>query len=250
MKRFSILPMIAAVLWAWPATANDPNDVDLKIILAVDVSSSVDMQEAILQRDGYVHAFLNPVLVDRMLSGPLGRIAVSYVEWAGVDHIRVVADWRLLASPADATTFSRYLAGQRISTAPFTSISGIIDFARGYMRRTSYRSEREVIDISGDGPNSDGRRVRRARDDAVRDGITINGLPVLSTRHHADSKAAPFVGLYGYYVANVIGGPGAFAVEAVEFESFAEALLSKLSREMEWRKGEDKVALAPAPTER
>lgn len=247
MSRFPLLAAMTAalILTSDSAPAQDTTDVDLAIVLAVDVSSSIDKQEAILQRNGYVAAFLNPVLIDRMLSGPTGRIAVSYVEWAGVDHIRLVADWRLITSPRDAEAFSRHLAGQSISTAPYTSISGLIDFARVHLQRAPYHAARQVIDISGDGPNSDGRRVKSARDDTVRDGITINGLPVLSSRHDAGSKAAPFVGLYGYYVDNVIGGPGAFAIEAVEFENFADALLAKLSREMDWHKGDDKVALAP-----
>ena len=252
MPRFLIISGLIAllVLTTDSVAAQDSTEVDLALVLAVDVSSSIDMQEATLQRNGYVAAFLNPVLIDRMLSGPAGQIAVSYVEWAGIDHMKLVADWRLIASPADAEAFSRHLAAQTISSAPYTSISGLIDFARVHLQRAPYRSTRHVIDISGDGPNSDGRRVKNARDDAVRDGITINGLPVLSSRHDTDSKAAPYVGLYGYYVNNVIGGPGAFAIEAKEFENFGDALLEKLSREFDWEEGKDKVALAPTLPER
>jgi hypothetical protein len=206
-------------------------EVDLELLLAVDVSTSVDPLEAELQRNGYVAAFTDPALQQAILDSTTGRIAVSYVEWAGANYQRTVIDWTVIDSAETAAAFAGTLKSKAISSAPSTSISGLIDFARRAFRSNAFQGLRRVIDISGDGPNSAGRSAAAARDDAVAEGITINGLPVLSSR--PDPVAgAPATGVERYYRRHVIGGPGAFLLEVAEFENFAPILLKKLIREI------------------
>ena len=223
--------------------------VDLELVLAVDVSRSVDNQEAKMQRNGYLLALLHPAVLSAIGSGPLGRIAVLYVEWAGQTHQRKVVDWRVIDGLATARAFVGRLEPQTISRAPYTSISAVIDFARAEIAGNGFEAPRATIDISGDGPNSDGRRVKAARDDAVAAGITINGLPILSTRPSEDG-IAPAIGVASYYERNVIGGRGAFAYEVEEYRNFAPILVDKLVREI---RGQIEVSglvrdrLRPAP---
>ena len=230
----ALLSLLLVMLLASAAARGDQLEaVDLELVLAVDVSSSVDPFEARLQRQGYVYALSHPVIIDAVNSGRLGRIAVLYVEWAGQTHQRIVVDWQVIDDQASAQNFSARLAAQRISTAPYTSISSLIDFARAEIHSNRYQGRRAVIDISGDGPNSDGRLVRDARDDAVASRITINGLPVLSTRPGPGGTSPPSTFLNSYYIDHVIGGPGAFTMEVNEYKNFGTTLLKKLQREIE-----------------
>ena len=205
--------------------------VDLEIILAVDVSASVDRIEAALQRGGYVTALRHPAVLRAIRAGPAGAIAATYVEWAGWSFQRTVVDWRVIEDAPSARAFVDLLTERPIASVPYTSISGLIDFARRRFRDNGYDGLRRVIDISGDGPNSDGRMVKAARDDAVAAGITINGLPILSTRPSLDG-VSPAIGVASYYVRNVIGGPGAFALEVLEYDTFTPTLVEKLVREI------------------
>ena len=206
-------------------------EVDLELVLAVDVSSSVDDVEARLQRDGYLRALVHPYVIDAIRSGPKGRIAVIYIEYAGRTFQRVVADWVILQDLKSAQAFTRRIANSPFSSAPSTSISALIDFSVNQILTNSFSAGRAIIDVSGDGPNSDGRPVWDARDDAVLRGITINGLPILSSR--PDPKGfAPSVGVTNHYRRFVIGGPGAFLIGVNEFENFTPALVKKLVREI------------------
>lgn len=213
------------------ALAAQARDVDLELVLAVDVSSSVDPHEAELQRDGYVQAITHPEVLRATSLGPFGRIAVVYVEWAGEEFQQVVVDWQVIEGIETAQAFATALSEQPITSAPSTSISALIDFAHASMRSNSFRGLRHVIDISGDGPNSAGRPVWEARDDAVLAGITINGLPILSSRPDPQGFS-PSVGVTRHYRRHVIGGNGAFAIEVNEFQNFAGAIVSKLVREI------------------
>jgi hypothetical protein len=205
--------------------------VDLELVLAIDVSLSIDAEEARLQRDGYVAAFLDPAVVDAIKGGILGRIAVIYFEWAHAAHNRVVAEWTLIDSYDAAAGFASILHDREPGPAHYTSISGAIDFAARLFDDNGFEGTRQVIDISGDGPNNRGDLVVRARDRAVAEGITINGLPIL------DQGPGPF-GRYSipnldlYYRDCVIGGPGAFVVVAETFEDFASAIRRKLILEI------------------
>ncbi len=206
-------------------------EVDLELVLAVDVSSSVDEVEARLQKNGYLQALVHPYVIDAIRSGPKGRIAVIYIEYAGKSFQRVVADWTILQGLKSAEAFTQLLAKSPVSSAPSTSISALIDFSVQQIMNNAYSAQRAIIDVSGDGPNSDGRNVWDARDDAVSRGITINGLPILSSR--PDPKGfAPSVGVTNHYRRFVIGGPDSFLIGVNEFENFAPALVKKLVREI------------------
>jgi hypothetical protein len=206
-------------------------EVDLELILAVDVSGSIDEVEAGLQRRGYVDAIMDPRVVEAIRHGPLGRIAVTYIEWAGTFHQRHVVDWTLIEDDTSARAFSSAIGEAPISTEVWTSISAAIDYAAPLFDDNGFEGLRRVIDISGDGYNNRGRPVMVARDAAVAIGITINGLPIMNSRPNRWGGMPP-PDLDRYYEQNVIGGPGAFQVIAESFDTFADAILHKLIREI------------------
>ncbi len=217
-------------------------EVDIELVLAVDVSSSVDAVEARLQKNGYLEALVDPYVIDAITTGKIGRIAVIYIEYAGKSYQRVVADWAVISDMESARAFTRTLSLAAVSTAPSTSISALIDFSVQQIFNNGYSARRAIIDISGDGPNSDGRPVWDARDDAVSLGITINGLPILSSRPDPQGFS-PAVGVASHYRRYVIGGPGSFLMNVNEFKNFAPVLVEKLIREirepaltLSWRK--------------
>ena len=223
---------LAAVLLALlvPARAA-AQPVDLELVLAVDVSGSVDRDEARLQRDGYVAALTDPQVIDAVRGGLHGRIAVTYFEWAGYRHRRLLADWHLVHDRASAEAFAARLAAAPIATGVSTSISGAIQFALPLFGQGGFQGERRVIDISGDGPNNDGPDVTAARDQALALGVTINGLPILNDRPNV-ANFPNLDDLDEYYDGCVIGGPGAFMVVAQGFETFAAAVKRKLILEI------------------
>jgi len=204
--------------------------VDLELVLAVDVSGSVDPVEARLQRKGYADAFRDPRVIRAIAGGALGRIAVVYVEWAGVDFQGVAIDWTVIADAASAGAFADRIAQLAPRTWRWTSLSGAIDFSVPLFARNAYEAERKVIDISGDGRNNSGRPAAEARDDAVAQGIVINGLPIMNDRENFGSPPDPNLDVW--YEANVIGGPGSFLVVAENFGTFSEAIVRKLLLEI------------------
>ncbi len=214
---------------AAPARAGEV-PVDLELILAVDVSGSIDEAEAALQREGYVKAIAHPDIVAAIRGGMLGRIAVTYFEWSGVGWQEKVLDWTLIKDPASARAFSQALARAPIDSGPWTSISGAIDFAVPMFEANGYEGTRRVIDISGDGPNNVGGYVPQARDRAVARGIIINGLPIMNDRPNYVRLPMPNLDLY--YRNCVIGGPGAFIVVTHDFKAFATAIRRKLVLEI------------------
>lgn len=234
---FSVL-LAASLLMPAPAWAEE-EDVDLLLVLAADVSRSVDERKFRLQRGGYANAITDPRVVQAMMAGPRGRIALMFIEWSGDGDQAVVLDWSVIASPADA---QRAADQVRTATRAFmgrTSISSAIDFSMGQLRRSPYRAPRRVIDISGDGTNNSGRDVSIARNEAVAQDVVINGLVILSEEPLAfnPQHTHPPGGLTKYFETNVIGGPASFVVEAESFEAFGQSLISKLIKE---------VAAAPA----
>ena len=224
-----ILTSLCLSLPAAPAAAQTP--VDLELILAVDVSGSVDPDEAKLQRNGYVQALLNPKVQAAIRGGPFGCIAATYVEWAGESHQHTVVGWTELSDTPSIERFAGMVAEAPMMTEQWTSISAAIDFAVPQFENNGFEGTRLVIDVSGDGENNRGRPVEEARDAAVARGITINGLPILNDRPNPWGGAAPN-DLEGYYRDHVIGGPGAFLVPARDFDAFADAILSKLLLEV------------------
>ncbi|MEQ9609390.1 MAG: DUF1194 domain-containing protein, partial [Kiloniellaceae bacterium] len=169
--------VLIAALPTQPTQAQQEVAVDLELVLAVDVSLSIDTGEARLQRQGYVEAFRDPDVLQAIRGGILGRIAVTYFEWANSAHTHMVVGWTVIDSPASAETFAAALAKRRPGPAHYTSISGAIDFGARLFDDNGFEGTRQVIDVSGDGPNNWGDLVVHARDRAVARGITINGLP-------------------------------------------------------------------------
>jgi hypothetical protein len=220
--------VLAATLVGRPAPGAAA-EVDLALVLAVDISNSMDPEEQQLQREGFVQAFRSPLVHDAIRSGMLGRIAVAYVEWAGVNNQQIVVPWTELEGAEDATSFSDRLAAAPIRRGPRTSISGAIDFSVNLLAQRKDEALRQVIDVSGDGANNQGRSVTQARDDAVAKGITINGLPLLLKRPTGSWDVEK---LDEHYRDCVIGGPGAFMIPVRDRNQFAEAIKTKIIREI------------------
>ena len=197
--------------------------VDLQLVLAVDASGSVDQRRFELQKQGYVAAFRDPRVLHAIQSGATQAIAVTMIQWTGPELQIQVLPWTLIKDATTAHAFAAAIAAMpRRLFSGGTSISGAIDYAVPLMLESPFKGTRRVIDISGDGSNNRGRPAASARGDAVRAGIVINGLPILALEP----------GLDHYFVDNVIGGPGAFVIAAESYETFADAILKKLIREM------------------
>ncbi len=210
--------------------ATDLPEVDAEIVLAVDVSFSMDPGEQKLQRAGYVEALTSPEFANALASGPIGAIALTYVEWSSVGDHKILVGWHLIDGPAAAEEFATELAEAPYRRAWRTSISSAIDFSATLFDRSGFRSARRIIDVSGDGPNNDGRPVTEARDEAVSHGIAINGLPLLirpPTLAYADIENLDI-----YYSDCVIGGPGAFVIAVRDRQAFVTATRTKLVREI------------------
>lgn len=219
--------------------------VDLEIVLAVDVSGSVDNYEARQQRDGYVAALRDPAVIKAIAANEHRRIAVAYIEWAGGTYQQTVADWALIDSEASAYAFADLLERAPIGRERWTSISGGIDYAMPMFDANGYAGERLVIDVSGDGMNNSGRSLAFARDEALGRGIVINGLPILNDRPQPFDMPTPMEQqLDRYYERYVIGGPGSFMVTAQSFEDFKTAVLAKLIREIAAADGPYEVTIA------
>lgn len=224
----------AVLLWLGLApapAAAERQPVDLELVLAVDVSGSIDAEEMKLQRDGYVAALTHPDVVSAITRGVLGRIALAYVEWAGHEVRRVVVDWAVIADRSSAEAFAAKLAAAPIRSGVSTSISGAIEYVLPMFGANGYEGTRRVIDISGDGPSNQGTLVTVARDRAEAAGVVINGLPILNDRPNAlNFPNLPDLDLY--YEGCVITGDGAFVVVANNFEAFGEAVRRKLILEI------------------
>jgi Protein of unknown function (DUF1194) len=201
--------------------------VDLELVLAVDISGSIDEAEARLQREGYTRALAHPEIIQAIQSGVYGRVAITYVEWASDDHQQRVVEWTLVSDNASAKMLADVLAEAPFSSGRSTSISGVIDYSAKLFAENGYKGFRRVIDISGDGYNNGGRRAEWARDQAVAAGITINGLPILADRPNPWGGTPP-ADLDRYFEERVIGGPGAFLMVAEDFTAFARAIMKKL----------------------
>jgi hypothetical protein len=223
---FSVL--LSGLFFLSPPTSAET--VDLQLVLAVDVSGSMDDDEHALQRDGYVSALSHPQVVQAIQGGYVGRIAVTYVEWAGTDSQVVAVPWRVISDQPTADTFAGELAKTPIAWIRGTSISGALAFAAGRFDGRGFESERRVIDISGDGPNNMGLPVDTVRDRVVARGIVINGLPVMI--HPQRGGWGIGEDLEPYYRDCVIGGRGSFVVPVTEAKQFARAVRRKLVLEI------------------
>lgn len=231
-RRLGVL-LALAVLAGGLATGRtakaDVLPVDVELVLAVDVSLSMDLDEQALQRDGYAAAFRDPQIIAAIKANAHGRIAVSYVEWAGAGNLRLTIPWMLVDSEAAGEAFADRLMKEPISRWRKTSISAGLLFAAKQFEGSNYRGERRVIDISGDGPNNDGPPVESVRDKLVAEGIVINGLPLLLK---APQGWFDLVDLDEYYEDCVIGGTGSFSIAVRKKEEFAQAVKRKILLEV------------------
>jgi len=226
-----VIVVLVLTLSGWNAHVQAKEPVDLLLVLAADVSRSVDADKFKLQREGYAAAFSDSHVINAITSGLRGGIAVCFVEWSGAGSQRLVIDWALIKDLAAAKQFGDQLLEIPRSFANSTSISGGIDFALAQFARAPFDTERRTIDVSGDGNNNNGRDVHSARDEAVAAGVTVNGLVILTDEQFSSSPEHTG-GLEKYYRDNVIGGPGAFVLVAKDFNSFGNLLIKKLIAEI------------------
>ena len=225
---------LIALLACQTSFARAAEEVDLLLVLASDVSRSVDHPKFLLQRDGYAAAMSSPQVIDAIKSGPTGKIAVNFLEWSGYGAQKIVVDWTIIDSAASGRRMGDLIVEAPRSFADRTSIAGGIDFAVAQLERSPYTAVRRTIDVSGDGTNNAGRDVRLARDEALAKGIAINGLVILSDRsvpwnaEHTNPPGGP----EKYYQDNVRGGPGSFVMVAEDFQSFGKAIIKKMIAEI------------------
>lgn len=206
------------------AQAQAQTQVDLALVLAVDVSYSMDPDEQTLQREGFSEAFRSPLVRDAIQGGMTGKIAVTYVEWAGQSDQQVVIPWTVLDSPESILAFADRIMSTVPRRARYTSVSGAIDFAAGLLLQSGLNAARRVIDVSGDGANNQGRPVTQARDEATAKGIIINGLPIMLKK----PGALDIPNLDAYFKDCVIGGQGSFMVPVRERDQFPQAIKDKI----------------------
>jgi hypothetical protein len=240
MGRIALAPLVAllllAILGLSPVRADS---VDVALVLVTDVSRSIDDTEFRLEKDGYASAFTNRRVLDAIQGGPAGQIAVAYVEFASSFEVRTVLDWTVIRDKASAQAFVDKLSAAPRSFWGRTAIGAGIEQGMQLLAETGLNPARRVIDVCGDGTNNAGREVADVRDDAVKAGITINGLAIINDHPVSWTFAhvQPPGGLVNYYRENVTGGPGSFVLEVHDFTSFGEAMTRKLV---------DEIAVGPA----
>ncbi|OFW97223.1 MAG: hypothetical protein A3D94_13690 [Alphaproteobacteria bacterium RIFCSPHIGHO2_12_FULL_66_14] len=227
-RRFALVGSLAATVAATAAKAATP--VDLQLVLAVDVSRSIDEIEAELQRRGYVEALTSDRVIDAILSGEHRRIALCYTEWAGAHYQVVVIDWSVIDSATAARRFADKLAEAPRTYQSWTAVGAALIHAGERFENPDFTTKRRVIDVSGDGRTNDGPPAGIVRDQLVAQGIVVNGLPVMMNR--TNFGRPPDLSLDKYYEENVIGGPGSFLIVAETFDHFSRAVRTKLVREI------------------
>jgi hypothetical protein len=242
MRRRSILACCPAIYSKLPATqqrssvvpASEEVAVDLSLVLTTDVSSSIDDDEALLQREGYRAALTDRAVLNLVATGPHAAIGVAYVEWSGLAFQRLLLPWTRIASSADALAWSAALARQPLAPVGSrrgTSISRAIAFSLRILGDAPWKATRQLIDICGDGGNNNGGPVEEMRDSAVAKGVTLNGL-VIEGGDPNETGVAPPATLEDYYRNSVVGGPDAFVLAVASFDDFPGAIRRKLVREL------------------
>lgn len=227
IKAAATVLCLSCVLPASNAGMVDDASVDVELVLAVDVSRSMDESEFALQREGYAEALRHPDFIAAVKAGSHGRILLTYFEWSGAAQPDSIVDWMVIDSAEGAAEFALRIENRPDAGSRYgTSISQAIDFGSGLISANTIKGERKVLDVSGDGPNNLGRMVTEARDAAVAQGIVINGLPMLV------SPSRTFRDLDRYYADCVIGGPGAFVLPVNDIAEFATAIRRKLILEV------------------
>ena len=239
--------LLAGFSAAIPARAED---VDLLLVLAADVSRSIDDDEFLLQRKGYAAALVDRRVLKAITGGANKSIAATFIEWSGADEQKAVVDWSVIRDGEDAAAVAAQIIAAPRSFLSRTAISSAIDFSVERLGAASASAERKVIDISGDGTSNAGRAVAEARDDAVAKGVTINGLAIINTKASPGftTHTQPPGGLPNYYRENVIGGTGAFLLVVENFETFTDAMTRKLVSEITALPvGQRSAGLGPRP---
>jgi hypothetical protein len=232
--RSVLVGAVLTVTLCLGAPAARAETVDLALVLAADVSRSIDDDEFKLQRQGYAAAVTDQRVLSAIAAGQYGAIAICFVEWSGPDEQQVVADWTVIRDGESAASFATTLIDAPRSFVGRTSISAAVDFSRAYFTKSGVTYERRVIDVSGDGTNNSGRPLLDARDEAVAAGITINGLAIINQKPNPGyfAHTQPPEGLPEYYRQNVTGGPGSFLLVVQDFSTFGEAMTQKLISEI------------------
>jgi Protein of unknown function (DUF1194) len=227
------LTLVALALTQFPF-AHAAERVDLLLVLAMDVSRSMDQAKFQLQRQGYAAAISNSQVLKAITSGPYQKIAICFIDWSGPFEQKLVIDWSIIDSPAAASRFADLIVEAPRSFYNSTSIGSAIDFAAAQIARAPFEAERHAIDVSGDGTNNAGRDVRFFRDRAVANDIIVNGIVILTDIQFAQNPAHtnPPGGIEKYYRDNVIGGPGSFVMVAEDYNSFGRAMVKKLIAEI------------------
>lgn len=232
LRALAIAGAFCAVSPPTAAQQQQEIGVGVELVLAVDVSRSIDPIEQAIQRRGYAEAMRSPEVKSAILHGIWGQVAITYVEWAGAFSQSVLIPWTLIDSEAAADAFAARIEAEPMTAESRTSISGAIDFSGPLFEGNGFSGMRRVIDVSGDGPNNSGRGVMEARDAAVARGITINGLPLMTNSDSGFGSWSTIPDLDRYYADCVIGGPGAFAIPVTNWEEFPEAVRRKLVLEL------------------
>jgi hypothetical protein len=227
---------LVALLSVIGAPARAAEQVDLLLVLASDVSRSVDARKFELQRQGYAAALSNPRVIEAINSGPQGRIAICFVEWSGATSQKVIIDWTIVSDMASARRIGDQMLELPRSFADRTSISAGLEYAMNQLELAPFTAPRRTIDVSGDGTNNSGRDIASVRDEVLAKGVTINGLVIFSDSPLPwnPEHTNPPGGLDTYYRNNVIGGPGAFVMAAENHNSFGQAIVKKLIAEIAW----------------
>ena len=240
MRTFRWIVMLIALAAGLIPVACAAEDVDLLLVLAMDVSRSMDQPKFLLQRQGYGAAIADPQVLAAINSGPHQKIAVCFIDWSGPFEQRLVIDWNVIDNLETAQHFGELINNARRSFANSTSIGTALNFATNQLAAAPHQAERRAIDVSGDGTNNAGRDVRFFRDRAVAKDIVINGIVILTDPQTAQNPqhTNPPGGIDKYYRDNVIGGPGSFVMVAEDYKSFGRAMVQKLIAE---------IAAAPAP---
>jgi hypothetical protein len=229
------LALVASLLVLGGA-ARAAEQVDLLLVLASDVSRSVDSRKFQLQREGYAAALSNPRVIDAIRSGPHGRIAICFVEWSGATSLKLVIDWTLVSDAASARKIGDQMLELPRSFADRTSISAGLEFSMAQLERSPFQATRRTIDVAGDGTNNSGRDINSVRDEVLAKGVTINGLVILSETPLPwnPEHTNPPGGLDEYYRRNVTGGAGSFVMVAENHNSFGQAIVKKMIAEIAW----------------
>jgi hypothetical protein len=238
-------PLLALLAWSSPAPAAAAQQVDLKLVIATDVSGSINDEEARLQREGTAEAFLDPDVIKAISGGSLGRIAVAMLDFSSPDYDKVVIDWRIIHDKASATAFAELVRDTPRTPGRRTSVSSALELGSLLIESTEKDivATRKVIDVSGDGPNNDGNPMRETHDRVIGQGIVVNGLPVMD-----DNANGYFPNLDKYYAACVAGGRGSFVVVVRSFKDFGAAMRHKLILEISQNEVPVKQATNPPIT--